>query len=767
MASAASAQSTTIPVRSGEHAAFTRLTLQIPEANLWRFETENRIGRLHVTGPDLIFDISQSFARIPRTRLRSMSVAPNLLTLELGCNCTISAREDIPQYLVIDILGDDTVPDPAPTVSIRPRQRPADLATPSPFPLSSFGAAGIELAQSIKAQAPAQRHQSLLISRLFVAEAPVLMLPEMDEVAQKSPEILNILGRVISDAVGQGVLDSHGSFPMPSATMAETIKPAQHPSGSTELSAHINIATPDDHKKDRTDALLHLPLCESRDIFEGAFSQGPPPDLRSTQIPKQIFSETGVLQNEALAEHIKQYLFLGFGAEARMLMKLNPQASDHAAVLVALSYMVDLEEIPTEIVLPDLTACGAMGAFWVFFASDIAAIGEDFPINHVVHAVNALPAHLRLHLAPAILEKLIQAGHKDAALIVREALDRVPLTATQSLALARARQDLRTAPQDRAAILEQDLSPEMSHAALIFMLERREQLAAPVEPALRETAVSQQFLLRGTDDGTRLAALIARAKARAHDFEKALAFIDARETKLDEKTQRRLRLEVLDKLTQKGADTDFVVTIFAQAPWTWDALPAAWANLAADRLDQLGFELQAQLLRETPHALDDQMLDGPNTPAAFHNGEALAPVMDPINSIEELTVQRASLPDLSSGAADMLRPADQELMQRARAAQLAHAASEPARDTHARSIEPTAHDPRAAQIDEAAHDSAAAGIATPPAPEQARTAPEDIQAVPASVARETQATGLLQFGRETLAQSAELRSRLQNLVFED
>ena len=67
------AQAQTVAIRSGEHAEFSRLTMNLPSRPNWQIEASETGARLIINQPNLTLDPSSVFTRIPRDRLTDLS----------------------------------------------------------------------------------------------------------------------------------------------------------------------------------------------------------------------------------------------------------------------------------------------------------------------------------------------------------------------------------------------------------------------------------------------------------------------------------------------------------------------------------------------------------------------------------------------------------------------------------------------------------------------------------------------------------------------
>ncbi|WP_299818255.1 hypothetical protein [uncultured Jannaschia sp.] len=122
-----SAAAESVRVRSGEHATFSRLVFPSEEALEWTVERpwagEARIA--FMPSPDL--DLTDVFARIPRTRLRGMTAGTGAVVLDLGCDCPVEVSQIGSGHIVIDVLDGEPLPE---------RPAPVAVANALPFPLA-------------------------------------------------------------------------------------------------------------------------------------------------------------------------------------------------------------------------------------------------------------------------------------------------------------------------------------------------------------------------------------------------------------------------------------------------------------------------------------------------------------------------------------------------------------------------------------------------------------------------------------------------------
>jgi len=610
------AQTTTLPVRAGEHAVFTRLVIQLPEANDWRLTQDGHLAILSISGPALDFDLSQTFARIPRTRLASLQQTDTGLELRLACDCIVRASEDLPQYLVMDITEIEPPKARPAANTARPQTRPiqpqpvqSDVAGKTP---DHVLAAGQTLANALTGRPVAtQQRRSLLLSQIIGAPLEdVANLPE-NVPAQPAVSLEGMtqdLGRALSEAVGQGLL-----------TPDHDIKPAPRPNTPVTEERPSRVAT-----RQRTNASGHLTITDSVAAARGAtprslqndiFSMCPTPAsidpsqwgaeaplLLAPHASAALYTEMDALDPDATRSLVKHSLYLGFGAEARQILSLIRPSRPEDMILESISYLVDLEPLPDRLAPLDIGACGGVAPLWQALATLPGPLPDNFPVAQLVQLLQALPAHLRLHLGPHVIRHLAAQGHVSQAHSIRDSLDRISETRSDPLRLAQATLDLPRVSGKDAESMEHDLLSEPTIESVTFLLQRQQDLQQPISSELADEAQSLLRALRGSDEGHTLSTLLARGLSRSERIGDALALVRMNDAGLPAPENESLREELLLDLAARADDTVFIKQIFEHTPWQLP-LSTQGKNALATRLSSLGFDEQADLLTQPPAAI--------------------------------------------------------------------------------------------------------------------------------------------------------------------
>lgn len=595
----AHAQTTTLPVRSGEHALFTRLVIRMPAENTWRVESHPGAARLLVEGPPLRFDISQSFAKIPRTRLRNLRASENQLELELACLCEIRASEDIPQYLVIDILGLTEATTAAASSMPRPLPRPAQLVSRTrPAELAS-NRAGVSLARNLRGQGAASADGISLTLHGILGDMPTMAdaAPQVGTPAARAaaqPDMAAELGRIIAQSVAQGVLVPSGQAgSLSDGKDSQDLADIHRHDG--DVAGHVAIrgrnAGPSGSSGGNTDpACMNLARLGLTDTDDDRASHRMLPPVAL------VFDDLDQFNRDAAIAFVRTLIARGLGAEARVMTTLFPPDDPVAELVAALGRIVD--DGPAEQdALAGLAVCGAEGSLWAFLGRAQSRPVGTFAFDQVVQGFEALPAVLRKHLGPQLARELLALEQLDAARRVNASLERITTHPGVGDAIAATALALAEIPDHARGFMQAISLRDLSDELLLMMLSQAEAQSVPLRPEILSLGRDRLFVLRGDPVGRDLAPLVARALARDRAFAEAFALAQGRDVRLSPEDVSGLTQDLLDMLLTTAEDDVFVMQVFDQRPWEWTDLRETLGSDLANRLEALGFADQADLLR--------------------------------------------------------------------------------------------------------------------------------------------------------------------------
>lgn len=625
---AASAAAPAVRVRGGEHADFTRLVFRIGDGMPWELHERAGGADLRVGDDGGRFDLSEAFARIPRTRLRDLHpLDGGGLRLELACACPLRAFEDLPGMLVVDILA-PPLADPLPAPP-RPPRPPRDATVPP----------GATHAQDTAASAGRALAEDLRRRNLEAAAGSGS--PDMDAA-------LDPLRRALLDTVDAAVAEGRLA---PSATLTDPLPgPVIGPS-SAPSSAPVAVPDPQATRDPDSAAPAPAPGTAAPPAAHEALSRPGEPDIPqalAAQIAAQLRIGAAGSDEPVAAEHClaeatfavpdwgdgrpvaaqlaarraallgefdrpdaaavaalaRLYLHLGFGAEMRALLRAFPVALPDADVLRALSHLVDGERPAHPGRLLAQADCPGPGALWAVLAAPEpgALVGVDEVA--VRRAFADLPAHLRRALGPALVSRLLDMGATESMRVVAEAARRAALRAdapeTVALDLALARLDPAGSAAPGVSARGSGASG-LRHApeALLLELDRARAQGLPADPDLAALAGALSVEHRGTALGHDLLRAQARTLAAAARPDEAFAVardLERADTGAAPEAVAALRGDLFAALADVAPDDRFVAVIFAERPWDGPVMDgAAWLAMAG-RMADLGFPRHARLL---------------------------------------------------------------------------------------------------------------------------------------------------------------------------
>ena len=571
-----SAQTVTVPVRTGEHAEFTRVVVPLPAESLWQFKQTGRRATLSILGQEVNFDTSQSFARIPRTRLSALRPRRGALDLELACDCVIRAAQDLPQLVVLDIQA--AVADQG-AIS-RPKWRPnisPDLAVAA--------RAGVSVARALQ-----QSEFSAKTSDALDIDRDTIETPQHPQYAtREQPQhqsLTESLGRSISDAVSQGLL--RPAIPQVEPQVRSRDEPESDtaliaPSGVSSA-AHVavsnSITRAQAGRQGSIDEASEQ-TCPAPAMLSPAAWFADPPDLPRLS-PVEILTATDKIDESEVRNSAQSLLYWGFGQEARLILGLVESMNQEKRLLVEMSYLVDRDRPPSSEIV-DFSECSPSAALWALLAKFPEQPEKEFPMKLAIQGALELPASLRMHIGTHVLANLSSNNNPEDVRILQEALE-----------ISRTGMELETEGQiigqtSQSQLEERSNRTVISEASdIILQLEQAEQLGEPLSDKLKSEALSLLFAARNSEHAAKLTTLLAKSTLRDKDYELGLELIANPGSNLTAEMQARLRSELLLAAAENADDVAFLRLVFSQ---TLSELPVdpTTNEALAERLISLGF----------------------------------------------------------------------------------------------------------------------------------------------------------------------------------
>ena len=477
----------TARVISGEHADFTRLVIELPQAGDWS------VGRIPdgyafaaKTEPQPDYDLSSVWQRIPRDRLQSLAVDPatGALSLGLGCDCHVFPFEYGSGIVVLDIREGPAPPGSAFEAAFQSNQAARPRAEGGP---------GYDWLDSRKSHRP--------------KVAPTLALP-LDTGRVSLQPLRDELLEQIAKGAADGVVD----MALPGRPgKVDAVDQGDLPWSHIRLGeeAGVTISNPG--------ALIPEPAlteaCTSIELIDlPQWGDGRPPHELLPESRSALFGEFDAPDEAAVLQATRRLLYLGFGAEARQTIALlEPgMASEVAPLYSSLARLVDGESDP-QTPFAQMLGCDGPAALWAALAHQRLPPGPDVNRDAIVQAYQALPAHLRRSLGPGLAERFLALDDAEAARMIRDAIERAPDAHPASVALLDAKADLHEGDAEAAEIhAETAVALDGSRVeSLVALVEAHFQNLKPLDSEIADALLG----LRNETDGTALGQDMDRAIA--------------------------------------------------------------------------------------------------------------------------------------------------------------------------------------------------------------------------------------------------------------
>lgn len=584
----------TVRIASGEHADFSRLVLSLPVEGPWSVGRTATGYELSLGNAATQFDVSRVFDLIPRTRLRGIYVDPESgnLQLSVGCNCHAVPFSLNARTIVVDLrdgpppagssfeAGLDGRPWPplqgATAATTRPRARPSQpteqrlvydwtkVDTPSPpailFPLPVTEGSTDNLREVLVQQLAEGASRSVVDLALPENRSPQSAAPRLSD--DMPIRITGTIGLAVgSDRVNSSSMQPDGEACLPEealnltgwARLADANRPEGEEAGSSD---------PTDAADKPVDA-----------IYAG--------------LNLDLVGEFDKPQATRVLAAAKQLIHMGFGAEARNMVTAFDLDEGEADLIKALGAIMDEEMLTTPNPFAGMQSCDTAAALWAFLSVEEGQLA-DTNLPALNRTFSALPMHLRTHLGPRVVDRLLAMDKVDAAVQIRALMGRGVVEDENALSLVTAEVLMATGKADQAVSqLEEVVADAGVHQAQALAALVSARISAG-EPVTAETAEAlEAFVAEHEGDPAQgeLVAAHALALAASGQFARALAMATP-DAPLDP--------VFWDLLATNGNDDDLLA--MAVTPPLDPVSPEAIGKIA-DRLQTLGFTKEADAWR--------------------------------------------------------------------------------------------------------------------------------------------------------------------------
>ncbi|MCV2881813.1 hypothetical protein [Actibacterium sp. XHP0104] len=568
-----------IPLRSGEHAEFSRLVLDLPSGVDWQIETTDGEPTLVFSDALLSFDATRVFDFIPRTRLRSVTTDTGRITLSLACDCPVDTQLLPPNKLVIDI-GD-------------PSQDHGDDQTVT------------LLADSGNIAVP-NRHLDMPLTPGAISDGPGVPLPSTESL-HLSEALRELLVQELGRASVQGLVTAptpnHPASeptPLPDPPAAPGIaSETAPPTIGVALETSVDRADPGAAPAPVTDVGLK---CFSDHLFDfSAWFDAGDPTANLSAARRALMGEFDRVEARDVEQLIQAQLALGMGVEADQTIRTYGQELTSAAVYQALAAIIDNQPGALANPLLGQESCDGRVALWAVLSAPDQMQTRHVATGALAAAFSELPQHMRIQHITPLTDVFIARDEIEVAKQLQNALSRTTSQPTETMRLSQAQTDIALGRSDQGEEALRELSYATGNLASdshLNLLDRYlDQGKAVPEPDLL-AAEAYAIQLRGTEAGRQAARIAVIGYARAGRFADALRV--SQNTAIDTASLNELAISA----SRSAPPVEFLTNVQKLLlPPLAEKLNDAARLTIADRFAQLGFlERSEQVLSQVSRA---------------------------------------------------------------------------------------------------------------------------------------------------------------------
>jgi len=587
-----------VPVQTGEHAAFTRVVLTLPQGATWKIgRSELGYDIQIVPGPG--FDLRRFFDLIPRTRIAAVTQSDDgtTLSLRVTCLCRVEAYVHQRRFLVVDIVDGPPeadslfertlVTEPA-TVDAGPVIPPYSVSRNRVIPL--FPTDEKPLSASEPEAAETAVRMPLSSNTGDVRPGPEEPAPTVERVGA---DIAQSVARALSTGVISSKADVSATAPiasgfseirdLPGVTM-RTSRDVPSPDGDAAAEAglsclHDRYFAVEDWADDRPFNL------QARDLSIRAFPEGELPDFQDVLALSRL------------------YLSFGFAEEAQQMIATDGRQSVEGNALLTLSQILLGGDL-TEEGFSGQAACPGRVAFWAFLQNvdgerPVSGLDDPDILERLIGEFRQMPQGVKTLTGPRLVDAFLASGHVDAAMQI---MGRIPAEGADTVDMITVASDLALAHDDKenaARILQSALADGRGVSAPVMsrVLSRGADTQEGVDDETLVLADAVLFEARGSESAAALALAQFRYHLSAGAFDAAAQMILSSTVPEISATDRELRHEFAQAAIANMPDL-----AFGRYGWDVALLPEDQPTLTriANRLDTLGFRARAAELRRSP-----------------------------------------------------------------------------------------------------------------------------------------------------------------------
>lgn len=442
-----------IEVRSGEHDTFSRIVLNIPSGTEWALTQTGNLAELSIKLPEILFDTSQVFSRIPRGRLLQVSQRQpgGPLYLNMGCECKVMGFTQSGTLLVIDIQ--DAV---EPVSSSFQIFNDAPKLTFNNVQLMDIPGSKLTWSLQFGAQDETAKPVSVIESDNLVAA----IFPTHRTRSNVNASEVRLLAQ-IDRAAAQGLLLRNVEIVRPDGIYPTT---HIHSENSDELVDFMEFPSFSNMTAITSIDLEHVDSIGLNQQMAGQHYCMPAtfvalPDWGNalpfgTQIGNRrsdLYGEFDNVSQQGVIELARNLLFFGFGAEAKKTLSLLSDLDQTRKVLNAVAEILDNGQVLAHNPFLEQQGCDSDVALWAYLAGPDVVGSSRKNTGAILTGFARLPDHLRVLLGPILATKFSESQDIESANIVFRTVNRTLTRSNPALDLAQANSDMKYKNPNTAA----------------------------------------------------------------------------------------------------------------------------------------------------------------------------------------------------------------------------------------------------------------------------------------------------------------------------
>lgn len=587
-AGAVDAQNVTI--RSGEHASFTRLALNISSETDWSIERSDRNATLTLANQKPRFVLDQVFSRIPRDRILDVKQTETggPLDISLGCDCSVVAFIE-GGLLVIDIKDE---------VETADRIDPQEISFPSNSYKYSF------LVPRSPSGPATQVETNTTAEPVGAKDTQPLLLPSVEVFSQQNSRRLaglNLLEERLLEQLGratnQGLISpvkplvpkaphQEITAEVPSEIKTPALKPVP-PGITVKTAADRDLAVVVDALRQTDEPGVCI---DPEEVNIAAWSDETPFSAQISSYRSELFKEFDRIDPFIALKLARTYLHFGFGAEAAEVARLAEPNSASTSIVVALADLLDKGELNDKNPFAGQQSCDSAVALWAAYAGPIET--DSVNLDAVIQTFAGLPGHLRSLIGPMLSERFTDVGDPRTAEAILRATERATSEPDSGLELAKARS---AALRGDAAAANEMLSDvaetksEQAPRALIALVNNLFETRSSAPPDLPALAASFAQEYRRSELGPALHVAHAISLVLSDKFVDGFAELERIRDTVEPNSHLNASIVSLHLLAERANDVTFLRLVLHHVSGIEADLPFELGDKLARRLLDLGF----------------------------------------------------------------------------------------------------------------------------------------------------------------------------------